>query len=450
MTGVKRTGMKILRSLGRLLLLAGFVASSIGAAPRPVAPGLRVGAARIDITPPADQLVAPFTSIADRLYVRAVAIESGGVQAIVIIADVPTIGDSTLTQIVDKVAAQAKVPRAAILLGTSHTHNAIRVDPVATGIILPGSPRFVAQVTAATLDAVRQAQARLQPARVGLGNGRAHLVGNRNQWSATSGRYLTGVDRTGNEPIDERLGVMKFETLGGKPIALLLNYAIEPVIAMAMPSEISGDVPGAAARMIEARLGNDAVALFTVGAAGTPLYRAEDAAPRTDLRARALSLMNAMGTILSEEALAVAADLPTSPTAIRIIAAARRLVCPGKVTTPFNLPNRCAYSPESILPACVFKDRDAEPVGLNMGMIRIGDLMLMGTDANVTPALGRKFAQAMPLSHSWIVAETYGPMRYVMDDAAYAQNTYEATATTAKKGCAEQGFLENSAVLAAQ
>jgi hypothetical protein len=442
--------MKTLRALGRLLLIVSIAASSVEASPAPAPAGLRVGAARIEVTPPADELVAPFKSIADRLYVRAVAIESGGVQAIVIIADVPTIGDSTLSQIVDKVAAQARVPRTAILLGTSHTHNAIRVDPVATGIILPGSPRFVARVTAATLDAVRQAQARMQPARVGLGSGRAHLVGNRNKWSAASGRYLTGVDRTGNEPIDERLGVMKFETLDGKSIALLLNYAIEPVVAMAMPSEISGDVPGAAARMIESRLGNDAVALFTVGAAGTPLYRAEDAGPGVDLRERAVALMNAMGTILSEEALAVAADLPTSPTAIRIAAAARQLVCPGKVTTPFNLPNRCAYSPGSSLPACDFKDRDAEPVALNMGLLRIGDLVLMGTDANVTPALGQKFASVMPLKHSWIVAETYGPMRYVMDDAAYAQNTYEATATTAKKGCAEQGFLRNSALMAAQ
>ena len=119
------------------------------------------------------------------------------------------------------------------------------------------------------------------------------------------------------------------------------------------------------------------------------------------------------------------------------------------MTTPFNLPNRCAYSPGSSLPACDFKDSDAEPVALNMGLLRIGDLMLMGTDANVTPALGQKSASVMPLKHSWIVAETYGPMRYVMDDAAYAQNTYEATASTAKKGCAEQGFLNASAELAA-
>ncbi|WP_395397890.1 hypothetical protein WBP07_25500 [Novosphingobium sp. BL-8A] len=439
--------MKPTRMVTTLLVMLGLLAPPVEAAPSAAVAGLRVGAAKIDITPPAEELVEPFKSVADRIFVRAVAIESGGKTAIVIIADVPTIGDRTLTEMVDKVAAQSHVPRAAILLGTSHTHNAIRVDPATTGIILPGSPKFVERVTAATLEAVRQAQARLQPARAGLGRGKVHLVGNRNQWSAAQGRYITGVDRTGTEPINEALGVMKFETLDGKPIAMMLNYAIEPVIAMAIPAEISGDVPGMASRMIEERLGTDAVALFTVGAAGTPLYRAEDAG--ADKRTRALSLMTAMGTILAEEALAVGNDLSMSANAIRIAAAAKQLICPGKATTPYNLPNRCAYTPGSTLPPCEFKDRDADPVALNLGMIRIGDLVLTQADANVTPALGQKFARQMPLSNSWIVALTYGPMRYVMDDAAYAQNTYEATATTAKKGCAEQGFLQANASMAA-
>lgn len=447
----KTPPMQPLRMATTLLVMLGLLTAPLEAAPR-VAAGLRVGAAKIDITPPADELVEPFKSVADRIFVRAVAIESGGNTAIVIIADVPTIGDRTLTEIVDKVAAQSHVPRAAILLGTSHTHNAIRVDPAAVGIILPGSPRFVERVTAATLEAVRQAQARLRPARVGLGRGKVHLVGNRNQWSAVQGRYITGVDRTGSEPINEALGVMKFETLDGKPIAMMLNYAIEPVIAMAIPAEISGDVPGMASRMIEDRLGGGAVALFTVGAAGTPLYRAEDAGAensREDRRTRALSLMNAMGTILAEEALAVGGDLPMSASAIRIAATARQLICRGKTTTPYNLPNRCAYTPGSTLPPCEFKDRDADPVALNLGMIRIGDLVLTQADANVTPALGQKFMRQMPFVNSWIVALTYGPMRYVMDDAAYAQNTYEATATTAKKGCAEQGFLQANISMAA-
>jgi hypothetical protein len=43
-----------------------------------------------------------------------------------------------------------------------------------------------------------------------------------------------------------------------------------------------------------------------------------------------------------------------------------------------------------------------------------------------------------------IVGATFGPFRFVVDDAAYALNTYEATDTRAKQGCAEQGFLDST------
>lgn len=427
-----------MKKAASLLLLLGATALT-SAAPLPAPAELMVGAARVKITPSAAELVDPFKTIADDIHVRAVVIDSGGKRAVMIIADVPTISAKVSADIIGKVSAQAHVPAANIMLGTSHTHNAMRVA-TEPGILIPASPKFVERVTTATLEAVRQAETRLQPARAGVGRGKAYLIANRNLWSAAHGRYITGVDRTGNEPIDHGLGVMKFETLDGKPIAFLLNYAIEPVVAMAIPSEISGDVPGAASRMIEERAGGDAVALFTIGAAGAPLYESEHT-PIERRRAHTLSLIDSFATILAEEGLAVAQHLPTSASAVTIGGESRQLVCPGKITTPLNLPNRCAYTPGSKLPLCEFSDKDTDPVTLNHGVLRIGDVAIVQTDANVTPALGAKLKVATPIANTWIVALTYGPMKYVMDDAAYPLNTYEATASIAKRGCAERGYL---------
>ena len=425
---------------GRIMLALGALSLGVSAAPpQPAASGLRVGAARVDITPPLADLAAPFTSVADPIHLRAVVIESGGKRAVIVIADVPTISAPVAADIAARIVKEAGVPREQIVLGTTHTHNAMRVDPNTVGIILPGSPKFVEQVTRAAVTAVRQAVAGLQPARAGTARGSTRLVGNRNIWSPAHGRYIADVDRSGAEPVDSTLGVVKFETLDGKPIAYLLNYAFEPVIAMAMKSEISGDVPGAAARMIEARSGGAPV-LFTIGAAGVPLYRAENT-PEPQRRGHALALMQAYGTILAEETLAVAHDMPMSADAVTIGGASKPLICPGKATQPFNLPDRCAYEPGSTLPACDFKDRDADPVKLEMGVVRIGDLSIVQTDANIAPALGAKLQRMTPVANTWIVALTFGPMRFVVDDAAYAHNTYEATATTARKGCAEKGYL---------
>lgn len=431
------------RAIVGLLLLLATLSAAWRLSAAPSSDGLRVGAARIDITPPPAELVAPFTSVADPIYVRALVVESLGKRAVVVVADVPTIGADVAADLTARIAKLAGTTPALVVLGTTHTHNAMRVAHNAVGIILPGSPKFVERVTAAALAAVRQAERALQPAQMGIGKGRVALTGNRNFWSPAHGRVISDVDRSGAEPVDHTLGVVKFETLDGRPIAFLLNHGFEPVVAMAMKSEVSGDVPGAAARAIENRAGSGAVALFTIGAAGVPLYRAEETAEPAR-RAHALTLLNSMGTIFAEEALAVAKDVPMSDTPLRLTGGARPLVCPGKATSPFNLPDRCAYSPDSKLPVCRFVDRDADPVPLHLGVVRIGDLALVQSDANVSPALAAKLQRATPLANTWVVALTFGPMRFVVDDAAYAQNSYEATATTAKKGCAEAGYLAGS------
>jgi neutral ceramidase len=409
------------------------------AAPAQV-PGLLAGAAKVDITPPPAEMAAPFNSVADPIFVRALVIESAGKRAVFVIADVPTIGADVAAELTARITQLAHSPSETVMLGTTHTHNAMRVAHNAVGIILPGSSKFVERVSAAVLLAVEQAEARMVPARMGIGKGKVALTGNRNVWSPAHGRVISDVDRTGKEPVDHALGVVKFEALDGKPIAFLLNHGFEPVVAMPLKGEISGDVPGVAARVIEERVGHDAVALFTIGAAGVPLYRADDS-PEHGRRAHAISLMTSIGTIFAEEALTVAQGLTMESGPVPISGRAKPLICPGKATTPFNLPDRCAYASGRKLPACTFVDRDADRVKLNIGTMKIGGLSLVQTDANVTPALGLKLQRRAPVPTPWIVALTFGPMRFVVNDSAYAQNTYEATATTAKRGCAESGYL---------
>jgi hypothetical protein len=160
-------------------------------------------------------------------------------------------------------------------------------------------------------------------------------------------------------------------------------------------------------------------------------------------------IVSAMGTILGEEALAAARDSRLTSN-LRIVGARRTLQCPGKITTPLNLPNSCAYTPDSKLPTCEFTDKDADPVDVSMGLLKIGDVALVQTDANVSSALGEKLQRASPLNNTMIVALTFGPAHFLVDDASYPLNTYEATATRVKQGCAERGFLDNALLMIEQ
>ncbi len=403
---------------------------------------LQVGAARLDITPRGDALEGPFKRVNDEVYVRAVVIDSRGSRAVLVVADVPMIQQGVVADLTRQIAQIAGVPVANVLLGVTHTHNTMRVDPNPGGIILPGSARFTRTVSEASLAAVREAIAKLQPARMGLGAGRAYLVGAKNLFSKKENRWIESVDRTGAANVNRSVGVARFDSLDGKPIAFLLNYSINPVIAMAMKDAISGDVPGVATRHIERRAGNGAVAMFMLGAAANPLYRADKDgyAEVSDPAA----LMQAMGTILGEEALATAREAKTSNAAFTISAEATVVTCPGKATSPLNLPDRCSNNPADGLPPCVFTDRETAPVGVKLGVIKLGALTIVQSDSDVSAPVGLRLQAASPAPNTWIAATNYGPMRYVVQDKDYPLNTYEATATTARRGCAEKGFLANA------
>ena len=405
---------------------------------------LKAGAARVDITPPLEELPPPYKTILDKVYLRALVLDNGSTRTAMVVADVPMIQAGIFAELSQRISQQAKVPLENILLGNTHTHNSIRVDGDGVHIVLPGSQKFVERIMAASEQAIKQAIANLRPARAGYAVGKAHLIAGRNVWSAAQSRYIDGIDRSGNHPVDPSLGVFKFETLSGEPIAFVLNYGIEPVVAMATRSEISGDVPGAASRYIEEKFADKAVAIFTIGAAASPLYRVrpDPQSGRTDAD-RAHKIMSAMGTILGEEALATAKDISVTAN-VQIAGAKRTLQCPGKLTTPFNLPDRCAHTPDSKLPACDFKDQDTDPVNLGMWLLKIGDVALVQTDANVTSELREKLQRASPLSNTLVVALNFGPAHFVVDEASYPLNTYEATASGIKRGCAEQGFLDNA------
>jgi neutral ceramidase len=405
---------------------------------------LKAGAARVDITPPIAELPAPYTTVFDKIWVRALVLDNGSTRAAIVVADVPTIEAGIFRDLLHKISQQAKVPPENILLGTTHTHNSIRVDADGPGVFLVGSRKFADRVVAASLEAVEQATARLQPARAGYAVGKTYLVANRNEWYPAQQRYIDGIDRSDNGSVDHGLRVLKLATVSGEPIALLLNYGIEPVVGQPAKSEIGGDVPGATSRYIEQTLGDRAVAIFTIGAAESPLYRVkpDPQSGSVDVQ-RAHEIVRAMGTILGEEALATA-NASKLTANVRIAGARRNWQCPGKITTPLNLPNQCAYTPAAKLPACQFTDQDADPIDVSMSLLKIGDVALVQADANVSSALGAKLQRASPLNDTVIVALTFGPAHFLIDDASYPLNTYEATATRAKRGCAEKGFLDNA------
>jgi hypothetical protein len=418
------------------LVLATFVLPwvSPAAAARQQAGTFRAGAARVDITPAPDAALPMsgyggrkegFTAVHDDLNVRAVVVDDGVSQAAIIACEVIGLSAAFWEKIVARLTRETAIPADHILLAAVHTHAAPAIgtyDEPADGDLARRRAAYVQTLENAIAAAVVQAKASLQPARIGFGEGRAHVNMNRRARDADGGWML------GNNPdgvSDKTVAVIEFETLAGLPIAIVSNYAVHATVLGPGNLQISSDIAGATSRFVERHYGGRLVSPWTSGAAGDqdPIYRVG-----TDFRNVA-----ALGRLLAEEVIRVADATKGSPRA-RIRGMQKVVSCPGKRTVQRPGPN------------ADHKIEDADPVSIRLSLVVINDIALAGVSGEVLTNISLRLKRESPFNRTVMVTHCNGSSGYLPDDAAYDQVSYEIITTRVKRGCAENaivnGFVE--------
>lgn len=411
---------------------------------------LQAGAARVDITPPADAALPMsgysgrqhgFEGIHDRIHVRAIVLYDGTRYAAIVVWELIGVPNPVWAETSERIAKQIGIPAENLLLAGVHDHSA----PTPGGMYGKADPKalaYTAKVEDATVEAVRQAKAKLQPARVGTGTGRAYVNINRREYSGDRGWGL-GYNPEG--PSDKTVAVVKFEALSGKPIALLINYPVHAVVMGPDNFQISGDLAGATSRFVEEHyrrsertargdlgtglrlrpeegVGEEGmVAVWTSGAAG-------DQNPVSLARGTDFTMVDALGRILGEEAVRVASAIKTSPTA-RIWGAQEVITCPGRRLDPASRARK------------EFKFVDADPVSIRLGLLMINDIALAGVSGEVLIRIHQHLKQESGFNHTIMVTHANGSSGYIPDDAAFDQISYEITASRLKPGCAENAIV---------
>src|SRR6185436_9466114 len=218
---------------------------------------LRVGAAKVDVTPADSSLPKNYLGVLDRLYARAIVLDNGAARAALITVDAGGLSDAVWQAVTRQLETELRIPTANVLLTATHTHS------------VPGPP--AADYATKIVDAVRGAQQKLTPARVGYGTGESYINVNRQITDPKTGKWWEGPNREG--PSDKTVAVLKFETLTGEPLTVYYNYAVHGVIAGQL-DQVSGDIPGASSRYIEDAFGGSVVAVWSTGASGdqNPIY----------------------------------------------------------------------------------------------------------------------------------------------------------------------------------
>ena len=299
---------------------------------------LRAGAAKVDITPRdltglTNLWRRPFEGVHDPIFVRALVADNGINSAAIVAADLVEFGNTQSVR--ERIQHEIGIPADHIVIAASHDHNAPRVGKVTPGATAwaggPATEKYTAQVYDQVVDVVRQAQAALQPARVGIGHGTADVNVNRDAFTA-EGRKL-GVNPDG--PSDKTVWVVKFEALSGEPIALLMNYAVHAVVISPENRLVTGDIAGTVERYVEQSYQDKVVALWTVGAAGdqNPRYMGEDSTFDQGDGGSGYRLMEAQGHIVGEEVVRVARQIHRMTEEVRLEAEEKVVDLPARSPT---------------------------------------------------------------------------------------------------------------------
>jgi neutral ceramidase len=406
----------------------------------------RAGAARIDVTPSQEELPKPYTSVFDHIYARVIVVDNGPSRVVLASVDSATISNNYPADLAARIAKEANVPVENVMLATTHAHDSIRISNMPGTTAVPFSMPFNAKVEAALVDATRESIAKLQPARIGFGRGKAYINGNRMYWDPEQGRYMLGYDRSGKLPSDKTVYVVKFENVSGEPIAFFVNYALMPIVHTTGSynggdSRLGGDVPGATSQYAEKALGEKAVVIMTMGGGDQhPIYRVNRRGPEAQQYSE--SLIRTYSQILGEEILATSKDIRDTIDQGPLYASGKALTCPGKLTIPINDPSRCSTAPDSKLPLCgVYKEEDAPPVPFGINLLVIGDIALGAVSEDVGTTMVQRVQASSPYTNTIVISRLFGPARYLVTDDMYGLYTFDSTDSHVKKGCAEKSIV---------
>ena len=246
---------------------------------------LRAGSSLVDITPPRlpVSMVGSFTdrkatTVNDPLHARCLALDDGKTRLILMTVDCCLVSRELFDEVKKQAAAATGIPTTHMLMSATHTHTAAPVIDMAQ---IRAEPSYNQFLTERLIEAVRQAVARLEPARLGWSIGKLPGEVHNRRWKmkpgtipasplgATTDRVRTnpGIGNPGlvepAGPTDPDVMLLAATTREGKPLAVYCVYSLHYVGGIP-PNALSADYFGEFADQMRERIvGDDKTAPFT-------------------------------------------------------------------------------------------------------------------------------------------------------------------------------------------
>lgn len=237
---------------------------------------LHAGAARSNITPKlgrhmqgsfADRVAE---DVYDELYAQAVVLENEETALAIVVCDIIGLYKRHVDMAKEQASELTGIPAENIFISATHTHYGPNTLELAH---LPHEAEYTEWAMAKTADAVKLAQNRLQPARVGHASGSCPEETHNRRWHMKDGTVKMNPGYQNPEalrpagPTDPEVAVAVFIGEDSRPIAALTNYSLHYVGSPA-GNTISANYFGAFGRALQRIAGSEFVAIVANGCCG--------------------------------------------------------------------------------------------------------------------------------------------------------------------------------------
>lgn len=438
--------------LNRVLLV-------VAVAAMPLTAQMRAGRAAVDITPPVGVPMAGYyyvrlsEGVHDPLHAKALVLEQNGVKAAMVALDLVHVPRPIVEAAREQIAKTTGVPGANVMISATHSHTGPEMGGRLLGI-RPETKKladtYLAGLPAKIAEAVRRAEADLQPARVRVATAHEESVAFVRRYYMKDGTVAWNPGKRNPNVvapvggIDPDLPIVVFETPAGKSLAIYVNFACHQDTTGGML--FSADYAYTISRLFAETKGADVMTLFTIGAAGNINHLD----PNNPDPQSSVAEAERIGTILAGDVLKAWTRLTeTAPGALRI---SREMVAlrtvaykPEDVEKAREIVARYAqanadslYTRVNAFKVLELNERHGEAIQAEVQVIALGDqLAWVGMPGEIFVNLGKSLKLLSPFPHTMLNELANGAIGYVPDRSAYPQGAYEVVSTRLATGGGE-------------
>jgi neutral ceramidase len=376
----------------------------------------RAAAVKVDITPKSPQWLIGYgprqsTGVHDPLFHRIAALSDGATEVYLISSDLCLFSPSVYDDVTRELKEETGIEPRQVWWTVTHTHSAPEVGPPGMyDVLLKGRSDhswdrdYLQFIKTALISGVKQARAKLAPARVGTGIGAARANINRRARDL-DGTISLGLNPDG--PVDRQIGLIRLERPDGSLIGVIANYAMHGTVLSGRSVEISGDGPGIVAAYVEEKLG--APMLYINGAAGNiaPIYTVQP-----DFKS---AHMGEFRVLLGNKIIGAARDLKATRDA-KLFLAETWIETPRKhdLGWPVDLPG---YT--------VKHATGTDMVRVPVRVLRINGTVLWGAPVELFCEISMRVRNESPFRYTFFLGYSNGWLGYLPTAQAFREGGYE-------------------------